>query len=333
MGAERCRVDIDADQAAGEAERLLPGIRGRELRPQNQDHIGRLRQTPARNGRESRAGMEAVIVGNDALAGDGGEDRRADALGDRQGGRAAIDGAAPQDQDGLLGLAEQRRGACQGGRMDAIGRRSVGKGRHLLPRGLYRHHVEGQGDMDRTGTALAEEGEGLREQCRQILWCGDRGAEAREAAHGLGLVGQLMDMPLGNARERQAPDAGDHQHGDGIRKGLGDGRRRVQQPRPGDEKTDARPARCPGIAIGHEARALLVARLDMADAASRQAAVKLKGMRARNAEHGVDVILLQQSYQRLAAAERFDHDPPPSSPSPSRLGSRGRWTGPAAPSI
>ena len=59
-------------------------------------------------------------------------------------------------------------------------------------------------------------------------------------------------------------------------------------PGPGDEEADPRPARGPGIAVGHEARALLMARLDMADAASRQAAVKLEGMRARNAEHGVD---------------------------------------------
>ena len=73
--------------------------------------------------------MQAMIVGNDALAGDGGEDRRADALGDRQSGRAAIDGAAPQDQDGLLGLAEQRRGARRAGRIDAIRGRRVGKGR------------------------------------------------------------------------------------------------------------------------------------------------------------------------------------------------------------
>ena len=113
--------------------------------------------------------MKAVIVGNDAFAGDGGEDRRADTLGDRQGGRAAIDGAAPQDQDGPLGLAEQRRGACQAGACDSIGRRSVGKGRQLLPGAIRRHEVEGQGDMDGTGAALAEEGEGLREQRRQIL--------------------------------------------------------------------------------------------------------------------------------------------------------------------
>ena len=114
-------------------------------------------------------------------------------------------------------------------------------------------------------------------EVRQILRCGDRAAEGGEAAHGLRLVGQLVDMPLGNARGRQAAHAGDDQHGNGIREGLGNGRRGIQQARSRDEEADPRPARGPGIAVGHEARALLMARLDMTDASFAPARGRAQG--------------------------------------------------------
>ena len=72
--------------------------------------------------------------------------------------------------------------------------------------------------------------------------------------------------------------------------------------RPGPVMTKATPGlpRHTRIAVGHEARALLVARRDVADLRARQAAVELDRVHAGNAEHGVDAMGLEQGDQRFA---------------------------------
>ena len=102
-----------------------------------------------------------------------------------------------------------------------------------------------------------------------------------------------MDMPFRDAIGRRIAHAGDDQHRYRIGIGLGDRGRGVQQAGAGDEEADPRRARSP--AVRHEACTLLVLRLDVADAAARQAAIEL--------EHGIDPMLLQKPHQTLTAAE------------------------------
>ena len=58
-----------------------------------------------------------------------------------------------------------------------------------------------------------------------------------------------------------------------------------------------------GIAVGHEARALLVARQDVLDPRARQGAVHLDIVDARNAEDGIDAIGFEQADKGLAGRE------------------------------
>ncbi len=55
-----------------------------------------------------------------------------------------------------------------------------------------------------------------------------------------------------------------------------------------------------GITVGHEARALFVARGDVADPGVGQAAIQFDSMHAGNAEDGVDAIVFEDLDQNLA---------------------------------
>ena len=88
----------------------------------------------------------------------------------------------------------------------------------------------------------------------------------------------------------------------------------------GDDEAGGRAAGGAGIAVGHEARALLVARGDVADAGVRQAAIELDRVHAGDAEDGVDAVGLQDLDQHLAAG--FRHGPLPFSARRSRRSRR-----------
>ena len=68
----------------------------------------------------------------------------------------------------------------------------------------------------------------------------------------------LTDQGRGNVRHHE-------EHGLGARLRLDERRQRIGRARPGRDDDDARPARGPGIAVGHEAGTLLVPRQDVAD--------------------------------------------------------------------
>ena len=89
--------------------------------------------------------------------------------------------------------------------------------------------------------------------------------------------------------------------GVGLAHGGGD----VGHARAGDDEAHAGLAGDAGIAVGHEAGALLVARRDVPDAGRRQAAIELDGMHAGNAEDQLDAIGFEQLHQELAAGRHF----------------------------
>ncbi len=93
---------------------------------------------------------------------------------------------------------------------------------------------------------------------------------------------------------------GNHQHIAGVGPGLAHGRQDVQQAGAGDGEADAGLARGPGIAVGHEARALFVAHQDMLDFGARQGPVHFHIVHAGNAEDRIDAIGFEQAHEGLA---------------------------------
>src|SRR6185369_6409621 len=75
----------------------------------------------------------------------------------------------------------------------------------------------------------------------------------------------------------------------------------VGHARAGNDETDARLPRHAGIAVRHEASALLMARRDMAHAAVGQPAIELHRMDPWDAENRVDAIGFQQFDDEFAA--------------------------------
>ena len=145
-----------------------------------------------------------------------------------------------------------------------------------------------------------------REGPCQHLWEGlgiEQGvAEARHAADHLLLAGQLMQPALAAAQGVAAVDAGDHQHWHRVGQRLAHGGGDIGHAGPGDDQAHPGLAAGAGVAVGHEAGALFVARRDVLHAAALEAAVELHGVHAGNSEQGVDPVgIAQQANQQLGA--------------------------------
>ena len=177
--------------------------------------------------------------------------------------RVRRDGAAPGDEEGSLGPREVPRRLLD--QPDIARRPSPGASRREPGRHRRVEDVRRDRERDRSGPAGPEEVEGAL----------DRPGNLRAAAQGVGppadrpealdLVRHLVerahvltDQGRGNVRHHE-------EHGLGARLGLDERRQRIGRARPGRDDDDARPARGPGIAVGHEAGALLVPRQDVAD--------------------------------------------------------------------
>ena len=150
------------------------------------------------------------------------------------------------------------------------------------------------------GRDRANKREGAIEHLRQFAGLGNAMRKQRDLLHHAALIGQFVQMAKTLAQRVGRVDAGNHQHRNGIGARLphcGDG---VGQARAGDHEGNAGFAGYAGVAIGHEAGALFVAWRDMADRRAGQAAIELDRMNARNAEYGIDAILLEQADEGFA---------------------------------
>ena len=93
---------------------------------------------------------------------------------------------------------------------------------------------------------------------------------------------------------------GDDQNRARIRPGLAHGGQDIGEAWAGDGEAHAGLAGGAGIAVGHEAGALLVAHQHMLDAGARQCAIHLDIMDAGNAEDRVDAIGFEKTDQGLS---------------------------------
>ena len=183
--------------------------------------------------------------------------------------------------------------------LSGAGGSNVGRKHRQFAGGLG-HHIGRYLDMHRTGPRGRKKREGARQNFGQLGRPFDPVREQRDLLHHAALVRQFVQIAEPLAERAGGVDAGYDQHRHGIGARLAHGGDRVGQAGTGDDEGHARASRNAGVAVGHEARALLVTRRDVAYLRAREAAIELDRMDAGNAEHGVDAVRLEQRDQRLA---------------------------------
>jgi hypothetical protein len=213
---------------------------------------------------------------------------------------AGIDCAAAEHDDGPLRVPQKvgrtidrrRRRAGRPGQRPRIERQMAG---------LAGDHVDRDLDVHRTRPRAGKQRERAGQDLGQLL-CPQQGvAEPGDAGDHVPLRRQLVQPPLAHAQVLGAVDARDDQHRHRLGIGLAHGGQDVGHARPGDDEADAGPAAHPGIAVGHEPRPLLVPRRDVPDPGRRQAAVELDRVHARDAEHRIDAMGLEQLDEHFTA--------------------------------
>ena len=299
-------IDVDADdrprEVRGGGARRIEVVGLGELAAHDEHDVGVRQGGVHRPQRERGAEAQRMAVGHDALGVDGQTDGRAQALGDRRGLGPRGHGASAQQQHRALGAGEQ---------LDrALDEFLVGDGRRPLRRQPLPgrrgqvEHVDRDADVHGPGPLRLEDLERARERLGQIRRIADLDRLGRDRGHERPLVGQVVKRSVPEAVVGAGSRAGDHEHRDRVVIGARDRRCGVREAGARDQRADAGLAGDARVAVGHERGALLVARRDVTDAGGGETAVDLERVHARDAEHGVDVVLLEQADDGLAAARR-----------------------------
>ena len=300
---ELARVDIDADQFAGQRQAFAPEVGVGHLGAHRQHQIGLGDHLPARRYAQAGPGVERRVRRQQALAGDAGEQRRGQALAQRGKRIAGRQRAAAGDEHWSPGRSQalRRRPQCLGARHTTT--RAARHGSAPVMGHRRGKHVERDRDMHRARTLAVEHRVGPGDQFGQLFRAQGQGGEGSDRrGHGTLVLGLVQAAPA-LAQAGAVVDAGNHQQRHRVGVGLADGGGDVGHARPGDDEAHSRLAADPRITVGHEAGALLVAGQHVADAAARKSAVQLQGMHAGDAENGIHAVVGQQADQGLAGGE------------------------------
>ena len=131
--------------------------------------------------------------------------------------------------------------------------------------------------------------------------CAERGESGRYC----GLVGEFVDRSPAFALRARGARSGQHQHGLRIAVSLGDAGRCVGDAGAGNDRANAGLAGRARVAVGHEAGALLIATLHVADPRKCNAAIQLERHGPGHAEHRVHFIGREQFHHGLTACHGF----------------------------
>ena len=126
-------------------------------------------------------------------------------------------------------------------------------------------HVDRDADVHRPRPARLEDLEGPREGLGQLGRVAHLDRLGRDRGHERALVGQVVQRAVPAAVVGASGGARDDQQRDRVVVGARDRRRGVRQAGARDQRAHAGLARDARVAVGHERRALLVARRDVAD--------------------------------------------------------------------
>lgn len=155
--------------------------------------------------------------------------------------------------------------------------------------------------MHRAWSGTVEHGKCPGQHLRQVC-CTHQGVRKRShTRHQRRLVGQLVQLATATAQLVTGLHAGNHQHRDRIGIGLAHRRGDVGHARASDDEAHSGFATGARIAVSHEPGTLLVARGDVANGRTRQAAIELHGMYTGNAEDMVHAIAFKEFDQYFAA--------------------------------
>ena len=298
----RCQfrgVDVDPDDVPRYFEFRQEVVACRDFRAHQQHDIGVGECLLARFLQDRAAQRQRVGIRQYSLARIAGENRRSDALRDVGQWLARADGAAPDEDQRALGPREAIRGLIDRGR---IGHRQ-GRCAPRLPLRLdgRREDVPRQRQVYRARPAAAKHSIGTRNQFRQLVRISDHGAERGEPGRDRRLISELVDRSPAFPLRWGGRRPGQYQHGLRIAVSLRDAGRRVGDARPANDRADSWLAGRARVAVGHEAGALLVATLHVADPGTRDAAVQLESHRTGHAEHGIHLVGREQPHHGLTA--------------------------------
>ena len=131
------------------------------------------------------------------------------------------------------------------------------------------NNIQGNFNVHRPGSFAGEHSEGTSQKLGQFVHAQQCVAEHRHAADCGALVRHLVQSAFSQAQLAAAVHRGNDQHRNGIGQGLAHSSGDIGHTRSSDDKAYAGFATGPCVAVGHKARALLVARCDVSNTGCR----------------------------------------------------------------
>ena len=160
----------------------------------------------------------------------------------------------------------------------------------------------------RAGSAYHREGP--LDHRRQLVGAQQGVAERGYVADDGTLVGNLVQPSLAESQLVALVDAGDHHHRHRVPVGLTHRSGDVGHAGARDDETGGGTAGRAREAVGHEARALLMAGRHVSNTGPRESAIELDGVHTGNAEDVIDSVRFQQLGENSAAGRHGRGTPP-----------------------
>ena len=235
-----------------------------EAAPDGEDDVGAFERGLRRPVVGEHAQPERVRLGNGPAAHHRRDDGRAEPVSERRElpRRAGRDDAPTRHDERALGRAQtlgrvldQLRIACGPSRVKGLATTFA----------LPYQEIRGQRQRDGPRPRRAEQMKGVLHGGGNVPPFGDGLRPARDGLEAVDLIRHLVERTQAFPDERRGNVGHEHEDGLGAREGFHKGRQHVGGPGPGGDHDHARPARGPRVAVGHEARALLVAGEDVRD--------------------------------------------------------------------
>ncbi|MNX90543.1 hypothetical protein D3C86_1225980 [compost metagenome] len=289
------RVDIDAQQLARNFEATGEGhvvVGLGQFSADGQYHVGLGDQRSGGDQALGRADQQRVAGGEHALGIDGQGDRRVQQFSQLSQLDGRVDGAATGENQRTLGAGQQFGHARHGARR-STGAVDIDRQAGEQVVGFFNQNIQRNFNVHRTRTASLEQCKGASQHTRQFRRRHQGVGERRDTGTQCALVRQFMQLAATAAQLAARLHAGDHQHRDRIGVGLAHGGGDVGHARAGDDEAHTRFAAGAGVAVGHEAGALFMARRDVVDARTGQPAIQLHGVHPWNAEHLLDPVVFE----------------------------------------
>ena len=255
-----------------------------------------------------RAEGVRVVIGEHALAVEGGRHRQAQLLGKapQRTGRACPGGPVAGQHDRAPGSVKHRRGP-----LDLRCRRHVRPGNvdveRSQPRRAHGLDILGHGQVDRPGTLGLRQLERLADHLRHrtrgqdhIRPLGHR----REHRHQVdALVRLLVDPVQANLRRQR-------HHRRAVRGGIGRAQQQVDRTRAQRRRAHPGAAGQPAVDLGHKRRRLLMTHQHIPDRRADQGVSEADVFLTGDAEYDGDALPLQAAHQQIRDARLYHGHPP-----------------------